>query len=90
MARHIKWIVGLGGVALVIIMVSLTMQQNEHHYEVCVTFNNRSHCATAAGRTPQEAIQSAQSIACTLLTSGRDDNMICLQSDSRTIKEVSR
>lgn len=90
MARHIKWLVGLTAVALVVWMGVLTMQQNEHRYEVCVTFNNRTHCATAAGRTPQEAIQSAQGIACTLLTTGRDDNMICLQSTNRVIKELPR
>lgn len=88
MSVRIKVTVGVVALALFGGILFLTLQQGRHRYEVCMTFDGRSHCATAAGRTPPEAIQAAQSIACTLLTSGRDANMACSQQPPASVREL--
>ena len=88
MSTRIKVLVGLVAAGLFAAVLFLTMQQSQHRYEVCVDFNGRRHCATAAGRTQQEAVQAAHSIACTMVTSGRDDNMVCSQRQPASVKKV--
>jgi FtsH-binding integral membrane protein len=88
MSPRIKWAVGILSVALFGGIIFLTMQQAQQRYEVCVTFNGRSHCATAAGRTAQEAIEAAHAIGCSLLTSGRDDNMVCMQQPPASVRKL--
>lgn len=67
----------------------LTMQQSRQRYEVCVAFNGHTYCATAAGRTPQEATQAAHSVACTMLASTREDNMVCMQTQPASIRRLA-
>lgn len=88
MSPRIKLVVGLLVVVLFGGIIYLTMQQSQSRYEVCVTFNGRSHCAIAAGRTPQEAIQAGHSIGCTMLTTGRDDNMVCMQTQPASVRAL--
>ena len=88
MSTRLKVIVGVVAVLLFGGIVYLTMQQSQHRYEVCVNFNGRSHCATASGRTAQEAIQAGHSIACTMVTSGRDDNMVCSQQQPSSVRQL--
>ena len=88
MSKRVKAIVGAVAVLLFGGIIYLTMLQTQHRYEVCVSFNGRSHCATAAGRTPQEAIQAAQSIGCTMVTSNRDENMACSQQQPASVRKL--
>jgi len=78
----------LGGIVLVGILVYSSMQQTHKQYEVCVSFKGASHCATATGATSTEAIRSAQEIDCQLLTNGRDENMVCLDSPAGSVREI--
>jgi hypothetical protein len=78
----------LGGIVLVGILAYSSFQQTHKQYEVCVTFKGASHCATATGATSAEAIRSAQEIDCQLLTSGRDENMVCLDSPAGSVREI--
>jgi Na+/glutamate symporter len=87
-SNPMKLIMILGGIALVGILAYSSFQQTQKHYEVCVTFKSASHCATAAGATPTEAIRSAQEIDCQLLTNGRDENMVCLDSVASSVREI--
>lgn len=89
MSPRIKLLVGMVAVGVLGGVVYLTLEQSQQRYEVCVTFNSYSYCATAAGRTPQEATQAAHSVACTMLTSGRDDNMVCMQTQPTSIRRLS-
>jgi hypothetical protein len=65
------------------------LQQTRYRYEVCVTFQGQNHCATAQGETRDEAVRSAQEIDCTMLTNGRDENMVCLAATPTSVREVS-
>ena len=89
MSRRIKWLVVLGGALLIAVLLYSTLQQTRYRYEVCVTFQGQSHCATAQGRTRDEAVRSAQEIDCTMLANGRDENMVCLDAIPTSVRAVS-
>jgi len=44
---------------------------------VCMEFNGRSNCATAAGRTPAEATETAHNTACGPIASGMNETIAC-------------
>lgn len=83
-----KWVAPLGGIVLICVLVYSTIQENRRRYEVCVDFHGRTHCATASGATEQGAIRSAQEIDCSQLASGRDDNILCLDTSPASIREL--
>jgi hypothetical protein len=89
MSRQMKWVIGVGAAAFAVAVVFLTMQQSAHRYEVCVTFQGRSNCATAAGSAPEEAIQTAHTTACALLAGNREENIRCLDSTNRTVRQIA-
>lgn len=86
--NRMRWIMAGGGVALVAILLYSTLQQAHRRYEVCMTFKGGTHCATASGATQAEAVRSAQEIDCELLSSGRDENMVCLDREPSSVREV--
>lgn len=44
---------------------------------VCVEFQGSSNCATAAGRTPAEATETAHHTACGVLARGMNESIAC-------------
>ncbi len=44
---------------------------------VCMEFNGRTNCATAAGRTPAEATETAHTTACGPIASGMNETIAC-------------
>jgi hypothetical protein len=85
-SHQVRWIVALAVVVLVGVLLYSSFEQTRERYEVCVTFNGASHCATASGSTQDQAVRSAQEIDCEMLTTGRDENMVCL---SRSPEKVN-
>jgi len=83
-----RWIMVLGGLVLIGVLVHSSFQQTQVKYEVCVVFKGGTHCATAAGATSSVAIRSAQGIDCELLSNGRDENMVCLDSPPTSVREL--
>ena len=45
--------------------------------EACVTFNGRSECRIAAGRTEEEATRTAVDLACAFLAAGMTESVAC-------------
>ncbi len=86
---RVKAIVILGAIALVVVLIYSTMQQNHYRYRVCMTFNAQIRCATAAGATPEEAIHSAHDVDCAQLANGRDQNMVCLATEPSEIQSLT-
>ncbi len=85
-SNKVRWIAGLGAVALVGILAYSTMQQTRERYEVCMAFKGATHCATAEGSTYDQAVRSAQEIDCQLLANGRDENMVCLANPPASVR----
>lgn len=44
---------------------------------VCMEFNGRANCATAAGRTAAEATETAHNTACGPIASGMNETIAC-------------
>jgi hypothetical protein len=86
--NSMRWIIALGAILLVGVLVRSTFQQTERQYEVCVTFKGGAHCASASGATYEQAVRSAQAIDCQLLTTGRDDNMVCLADQPQSVRQI--
>ncbi len=88
MKKEQKVMVGLAAAGLLGFIVYSTVQQSAQKYEVCVSYQGRSHCAAAAGRTQEEAIAAGQQIGCALITNGRDENMACLGNKPTSVKKL--
>lgn len=61
-----------------------TTSQAAHRCQVCVSYHGRSNCASAAGKTEQDAREGAQTTACGPLAAGMDESIACgrVQPDS--------
>lgn len=86
--NRMRWIMVLGGMVLIGTLLYSSFQQTHLKYEVCMTFRGGTHCATATGATSTEAIRSAQTIDCEMLSSGRDENMACLDNKPTSVREL--
>lgn len=87
-STQMRLIVIVGGVVFFGVMLYSTFQQTQKEYEVCVTFRERSHCATARGSTAEEAVHSAKDIDCGLITNGRDEVMACNDVQPTSVREI--
>lgn len=83
-----RWIVVAAGLVFFAVILYTTFQQTRREYEVCLTFDGGSHCATAKGATREEAIRSAHDIDCGLLANGRDENIACMNTAATSIREI--
>lgn len=90
MTRPFKVGVSLAALALLALIVYSTLQQSQYEVEVCMNFQERSRCAKAAGPTSEEAIRTAQATACALITSGREENMVCLSRQPASVRRISK
>lgn len=88
MSKPIKLGIAVGAVALLALLIHLSLQQDQVRYEVCMEFRGRERCATASGQSAEEAIRTAQAAACALITSGRDENILCLDAPPKAAREV--
>jgi hypothetical protein len=87
-SNSMRWIMVLGGLLLLGVLLYSSLQQTRLQFEVCVAFKGGTHCATASGATSAEAIRSAQEIDCELLSSGRDENMVCLDVQPSSVRQM--
>jgi hypothetical protein len=70
----------LFGVIIIGAIAYLSMGLNQHTCEVCVTFNGRVQCRTAAGANKQTAVQTAHDNACAFLVASKTDGFLCNQT----------
>jgi hypothetical protein len=85
---QLRWLIAGAAAAFLAIILTSTMHQTRIKYEVCVNYHGNQHCATAEGATADEAIRSARDIDCELLSNGRDDNVVCLDTQPSSIREI--
>ncbi|HLZ44960.1 MAG TPA: hypothetical protein VKQ05_04705 [Gemmatimonadales bacterium] len=63
--------------AIIAIFFYMSTARATQECTVCVEFNGRSNCATAAGSTAAEATQTAHSTACGPVVSGMNETIAC-------------
>ncbi|MGH9689860.1 MAG: hypothetical protein ACRD4Q_02770 [Candidatus Acidiferrales bacterium] len=85
-SNAMRWIIGIGVIVLLAVLARSSFQQTQQEYEVCMTFKNATHCANASGATYAQAVRSAQEIDCQLLANGRDETMVCLDTQPASIR----
>lgn len=88
--NQIRWIIALGVVVLLAILIRSTLQATHAEYEVCMAFKGGSHCASATGASQGEAVRSAQEIDCQMLANGRDETMVCLDTQPASVRELKK
>lgn len=57
---------------------------------VCMEFQGRSNCATAAGSTDREATETAHNTACGPLASGMNETIACGNRAPRSVQCKTR
>lgn len=85
---QLRWLIATAAAIFLAVIVTSTIHQTHLKYEVCVNFRGGSHCATAEGATSEEAIRSARDIDCQLLSNGRNENVICLDTEPSSVREI--
>jgi hypothetical protein len=88
MSTRIKLAIAVFVLVFIGVIVYSSYQATGNRYRVCVSLNGRTHCAVAQGRTPKEAITSAQQIDCGLLANSRDELMVCTTTEPQSIEPV--
>ena len=84
-------VISVGVVALVIAaLIRSTMNLAQYRVEVCMDYNGRSSCRTAAGSTEEFALRSATGNACALIASGVTDSMGCERAAPRSVTWLKR
>ena len=85
---NMKWYIVVAGVIFVAALIYSSFHQSVYHYEVCVDFHGRNHCAQASGRNRNDAVRTAQEIDCELVSNGRDENIACLDQQPSSVRAV--
>jgi hypothetical protein len=67
--------------ALVALIAYSTMGMAANRVEVCMEFDGRTSCRTAAGSTKDFALRTATSNACAEIASGVTDTIKCEHTD---------
>lgn len=71
------WVVVAFVVVFAAVMIVSTTGLASHRVEVCMEFEGRSACRTAAGATEEEARSTALQNACALISSGVSGTVRC-------------
>lgn len=75
--RNTRILSGVFLVAIVALVVWLSSSIGAIECRVCIDFQGRRNCATAAAPTEEEAVQSARNTACGTISGGVRDSIAC-------------
>jgi hypothetical protein len=84
-AKYWTILVAVGFVALLAFIIYSSTGLARVNCEVCVEFHGRTSCQTAAGTNQNEAYQTAASIACSDLASGRTEGIACQNTPAKSV-----
>jgi hypothetical protein len=80
-----KILVGLGFVALIGFIIYSATGLGQVSCNVCVEFHGRTSCQPAAGTSQDEAVKTAESVACAELATGRTESIACERTPPKSI-----
>ena len=64
-------------IAIIVLFFYMSVARATEQCEVCMEFQGRSNCATAAGHTAAEATETAHNTACGPLARGMNETIAC-------------
>ena len=73
-----------------VVYTTMSAGARQYRCEVCVEFQGRTSCRTAAAATEMQARRTAQENACALISSGVTDSMQCGNSEPLSVKWLAR
>jgi hypothetical protein len=76
-------------VGVLIVLVYTTMGNARYRCEVCISFQNRTACRTAAASTDSQALRTATENACSQIASGVTDSIACENTPPQSVKWLS-
>jgi hypothetical protein len=87
MSKQNKLLIALGFIAVLVYIVYSTMGLAQVTCDVGVEFRGRTVCRAAYGVDRNEALSTAQNVACAELASGRDESIACTgMTQPKTLK----
>lgn len=91
MAKRKVWILVAVFVVLIVgVLVYSTLNLAQYKVEVCIAFNGRTQCRTAAGVTEENALRAARSVACATLANGVSEVVNCERSNPVSVRWLKR
>ncbi len=69
-------------------LVYMTIGYHQYEVELCITFEGRRACGTAAGANREEAMRAASTQACSSISSGMTDTIACGRTEPDTIRWI--
>ena len=75
--KRSRWITIAVVAAVIALFFYMTTAHANEECTVCVEFQGRSNCATAAGATAAEATETAHSTACGPVARGMNETIAC-------------
>ncbi len=76
-------------VGILVTLVYMSMNQRQSEVEVCITFEARRNCGTAAGPSRDEALAAATQVACATISSGVTDSIACDRTEPDSVRWIS-
>ena len=76
----------LFGAGILGLIVSSTLDLKQYSCEVCVTFQGRTNCARASGKTEEEAQRTAQDTACATISGGMTESIQCSNTPPDSVR----
>jgi hypothetical protein len=89
MSRSAKIGVGVVVAVFVVALIYSSLQLGQVTVEVCMEFNGRSNCGTAAAPTEEEAIRTATDNACGTISSGVTETIGCSNTPPASVRRLN-
>lgn len=70
----------------VLVFSTLSLMRGRHRVEVCMQFGGRTNCRVASGATRDNALRTAITNACALISGGVTDSQQCESSPPVSVK----
>lgn len=78
----------LGFLVFLAAITYVMMGSRQTKVEVCMAFQGRTNCAVASASSREEAIRTATSTACALISGGVTDSIACERSQPTSVKMI--
>jgi energy-converting hydrogenase Eha subunit H len=75
-------------VAFVAVLTWQMLGNRKVKVEVCMAYQGAKNCAVATAPTREEAIRTASSTACTLISGGVTDTMACERAQPLSVRDL--
>lgn len=91
MRRRVWVLIGVAfALVLITVLVKSSMNLAKYRVEVCIDFQGRNSCRTAAAVTEADALRAAHDNACALVASGVTETIACEQTQATRVRWIKR